>query len=559
MKCKQCKRNVLQALATCPSCGGELAPNPKRTREINRVQFFDRRNACMKCEHHGRHLRNGKYAEGCGLLAKPCEVEQRWLAKDINWCPLGVAGPGIVPESLDERITIGVTGFNRPEKLTNCLSSIWRKFPNAKVILADNGDQLVDAVSMCPATGKLETLPMPFDAGVSVARNAIVDHVTTPFFLLMEDDFIVDERADIPAMLDVLESCSDFGLVGGVDEGNYRANDHEGGPQGLNGELPMFVRLNPHPPTLKTANGNDFMCTEFVINFSLWRTEFAKAHRWDDDLKIGEHTEFFFRVREADDWVVAFCPQSKIGHDRGNRSKEYAEYRNRAEVIRKGALHKYKGTSRPRVPVERTQCTIVATPGRSGSSLLAAILNSLGVKMFFRPVPTDRHANKMGYFEDNSWLEELRKPIDLQRVQMLVDVRSVTRRHWGIKAPQMMDRWADLSEVVWPEDTRVLAISRPVDEIARSLERVNNDGRDLMAWARGRLSAFERFRHSVKWPIFDLEYDDLLYRPETTIKRIVNFLDLHPTPEMVDNALGLIDPSERHIHGNHSKRRNVAV
>ncbi len=487
------------------------------------------------------NFRNGTR---CMDLPDPCQLPAKVAS---GWtCPLGHHHThGIEREQLDTRITIGITAFDRPVKLTACLESIWYRYPNANVIISDNGTDHVDAAALCPSTGSVETIILPFDSGLSAARNAIRDSLQTEFLLVMEDDFIVDERCNLAAMLDVLDTCLDVGAVCGLHEDGYRSELKGGEAFGLRGN--RFVPIST--PTHHTPSGTPFQIVEFAINFALFRREFASVHRWDNALKIGEHLEFYLRVRDADDWLVAFTPASRIGHDTLGRTDHYLQYRRRAVEMRKPVLEKYKNAGPPRIPVEKSQCTIVATPGRSGSSLLSSMLMALGLKMFYRPVPTNAHENANGYSEDLAWYQSLRRDhVSLESLQLLIDLRSVTQSRWGVKAPQLTDHWPGLQSLAWPSDTRIISITRPIQQITESMDRAtrrpqgSND-----QWVAQRIAAHQRMVASNEFPILHVTYDDLIESPRDSVSRIASHLGLIVSRSQSRSAISLVDPTLRHF------------
>jgi hypothetical protein len=73
---------------------------------------------------------------------------------------------------------------------------------------------------------------------------------------------------------------------------------------------------------------------DVVLNFFAVRTEVARRVRWDDDLKLGEHYEFFLRCKEQGvrvgyvPWVwAAHHPTDPNGYEamRNEKALHYRE------------------------------------------------------------------------------------------------------------------------------------------------------------------------------------------------------------------------------------------
>jgi DNA-binding transcriptional LysR family regulator len=82
-----------------------------------------------------------------------------------------------------ERITFGITSFERPRLLEQLVASIRRRYPQARILVADNGRQKANLPE------DVRVLDLEFDCGLSRARNAMIDNLETEFLLLLEEDF----------------------------------------------------------------------------------------------------------------------------------------------------------------------------------------------------------------------------------------------------------------------------------------------------------------------------------------------------------------------------------
>jgi hypothetical protein len=64
-----------------------------------------------------------------------------------------------------------------------------------------------------------------------------------------------------------------------------------------------------------------------VTNFFLAKKELFNDIKWDNELRLVEHSDYFIRLKTTK-WKVLFTPDIQIDHHNENNSKEYEEYRN---------------------------------------------------------------------------------------------------------------------------------------------------------------------------------------------------------------------------------------
>lgn len=208
-----------------------------------------------------------------------------------------------------DRVTFGITSFNRPHLVKRLLSSIGEHYPGATVAIAENGltgwwDHPVEALD-----GDREVCLLPFDAGCAAARNALIDRCRTEYLLFLEEDFVVTGRTRIELLVDILDSDGEVGMAGGyVDPGGHPAAlEERTTPQGKRYQLAKTVRM-----------------------FAMGRRAFFADHRFDELLKTGEHGPFMTEVREAGKWRMAYCPETAVLHKEEPGGDQYKAFRGRA-------------------------------------------------------------------------------------------------------------------------------------------------------------------------------------------------------------------------------------
>lgn len=212
------------------------------------------------------------------------------------------------------KVTAIIVTFNRNDQLKNLLRSLKKYYPDMHAIVVDNGD----------GKNKYRTYnkryvdyhKIPFDSGLSYSRNYALDLVKTEYFLLLDDDFIFTERTDVKKLLRVAQKG--FDVVGGAVEGlEYN------GILRKNDNVLEYIKAD-----YGTFDG--FPIYDMVLNFFIARTDSIRDIRWDNELKLAEHTDFFLRAQGK--LKITFLPDVIVEHDH-QKSPEYLVYRRRARMF----------------------------------------------------------------------------------------------------------------------------------------------------------------------------------------------------------------------------------
>jgi glycosyltransferase involved in cell wall biosynthesis len=237
-----------------------------------------------------------------------------------------------------KKVDIIITAFERNHLLVRLINSIRKKYPEAYITVADQSREKFRTEDK-----KVRVIDMPFDCGLSKARNELIKETERPYVLLLEDDFIFREDTDIEKMLILLEAFPEAGVVGGrvlqlgypiLFEFKFRKE----------GETLYQV---PDGEEWKEYQGIKYKKTGCVTNFALFRRELFKDVQWDDRLKLREHTDFYYRLEQTN-WDVLLTNEVKIddGKERGWPNKEYRDFKARddfwAIVLKKHGLKKVK-------------------------------------------------------------------------------------------------------------------------------------------------------------------------------------------------------------------------
>ncbi len=222
-------------------------------------------------------------------------------------------------------VTVIMKTFQRPLTAARAVEHLRRHFPEIRLLVADDSRE-----GLAFEHPRAEVVRLPFDSGVSKGRNALLERVETPFFLLMDDDHWFSRQTKLARMLGILErerfdilACHVF----------FRRHTERMFPKRrLNG---FFMNLRLENGTLELIDAHHqktraWCVCDLVENFFLARTESVRAlGGWDERLKIAEHTDFFIRAQRAG-LKVGYTPFAGVDHvhiQRERASQNYAPFR----------------------------------------------------------------------------------------------------------------------------------------------------------------------------------------------------------------------------------------
>lgn len=400
-------------------------------------------------------------------------------------------------------ITFGITTFNRPQLLQQLVDSILVRYPSARITVADNGNQRV------ALSDGVKVLTLPFDCGLSEARNALIDDLETEYLLILEDDFQFTGETDIAPLRHVLRSDPEIGCVGGA----IRGCDGRVTCYALDIEVcrdKMRVRDATHRVSV-TPTGIPFRFCDMVWNFALFRREMLREHRWIDALKIGEHCPYFYEVKRAGRWRVASCSLPKIYHVPQRRPKDYLKYRQRAADFFRAYLaardirhyervlpYHYENETTLMPPV------LVLAVGHSGTSVATRMMQKLGWNLGHR-------VDKV--FAEHIEVRRLnRTVIDTGRLDHDAARRALSTlpMPWALKDPrfvQTLQHWLPVFAELSTKPV-LLRLRRDLDSTKRSYRNRNAPG-DVDFRIEHLARSRDRMYELWPWSRMTIEYENL--------------------------------------------------
>lgn len=181
------------------------------------------------------------------------------------------------------RVTMTVKTFERPGVLRRCLASARTVFDGRIVVADDSRTPVRDLGS------DIDVLPMPFNSGVPVGRNAALDAVETELVFVTDDDVVFTAASDIVAAMNFLDDHPDVDLVAltRVDLPRWRAVAAGADalfPGAAAPKVPFGTLIDGLPVVPKTPQ------------LYLARTASIQQVRWDERLRMVDHRDFFSRA-----------------------------------------------------------------------------------------------------------------------------------------------------------------------------------------------------------------------------------------------------------------------
>ena len=235
-------------------------------------------------------------------------------------------------------LTIIIKTLDRYDCLKKLIKSIVKKYKDIPILIGD--DSLIsckEKVKKDFPLHNIEVYELPHDCGLSYGRNFLLTKVKTKYFCLCDDDFVFDKKTDLVRALEIIKEKK-VDILGGYIR-NYKIiksfKDHiiRLAQKILHYELPTN-----YIGSMKEENGIlyvDYRIKDFpkyeevdiVMNFFIAKTDIIKKNPWDNDLKLQEHTAFFYIVNK-NHLKIAFTNELSVRHC-PVQNKKYRNFRTR--------------------------------------------------------------------------------------------------------------------------------------------------------------------------------------------------------------------------------------
>ena len=206
----------------------------------------------------------------------------------------------------------------RPNCLQALLNSLRVHYPAADVVVTDDTpDPAVAEINRgyCQFADA-EYIRLPEEVGASYAYNLMLDHIQSPYVVYLDDDFIVTPQTELLFWLPWLDAGI-FDVLGGFVYNDKTEHWHKN----FIGNLRITEGVL-HLDRFPVDRLGDVAGVDIFPNFFIARRE---AIRWDADLKVCRHEDFFLRCKQRE-LKVGICKHVSILH-RPERNPEYMAFR----------------------------------------------------------------------------------------------------------------------------------------------------------------------------------------------------------------------------------------
>lgn len=238
----------------------------------------------------------------------------------IKWAVTGKKIPALEEtKELCKECTIIFKSFERQKMARRLYRCIRRYYPGIRVIIVDDSERPLDLQEE-----NLEIIQLPFNSGLSYGINKALERVITPYVIRMDDDELLTPYTQFERQLDFLKAHPEVDLVGILPLNLPKCTS-------LKKVAEEYYKQSMHyaPKPLKIPHGTQIDDTHCVLgkvpNIFLAHTDRLKEIGYDDNIRMIDHNEFFFRA--AGNLVSALDTTSYVVHYHNRYDMHYERYR----------------------------------------------------------------------------------------------------------------------------------------------------------------------------------------------------------------------------------------
>lgn len=218
-----------------------------------------------------------------------------------------------------ENVTVIYKSFERQKQAMQLYRCLQRFYPGIRVIIADDSKVPLEAEEPY-----LQILHLPFNSGLSRGLNCALRQVETPYLIRMDDDELLTPFTNFDGQLRFLMEHPEVDLVSVLlfgltahDKLEKLAAPYYGSPMNV---APMRLKI----PHMTRIDGTHIVVGKAPNTF-IARTEKMKEIGYDDNIRVIDHNEFFFRA--AGRMVSVLDPTAYVLHDHNRFDRHYRRYR----------------------------------------------------------------------------------------------------------------------------------------------------------------------------------------------------------------------------------------
>ena len=218
-----------------------------------------------------------------------------------------------------ENCTFFYKSFQRQRLAKRLCRNIRRYYPDVKIVIADDSRK-----PLIINDSKVEVVQLPFNQGLSYGLNRALERITTPFAIRMDDDELLTPLTNIGRQLALLQTHPEVDLASIL---------YFNAPQcrNMRYEIKQYLKqpMDMAPLPLKIHHATRIDDKHVVLgkasNCFVCRTDKLKAIGYDDNIRMMDHNEFFFRA--AGNIVSVVDEEAFVFHRHNIFNHNYNKYR----------------------------------------------------------------------------------------------------------------------------------------------------------------------------------------------------------------------------------------
>lgn len=218
-----------------------------------------------------------------------------------------------------EECTFIFKSFERQKMAKRLYKNVQKYYPGIRVIIADDSGKPLELQGE-----NLEVIQLPFNSGLSVGLNRALEKVTTPYVIRMDDDELLTPFTRFEKQLEFLKKHSEVDLVSVLLYHLPNCKSMETLAQEYY-KQPMNYAPKPLKIPHMTKIDDTYCVLGKTPNTFIIRTDKYKEIGYDDNIRMIDHNEFFFRA--AGNLVSVLDTTAFVVHYHNRFDVNYQKYR----------------------------------------------------------------------------------------------------------------------------------------------------------------------------------------------------------------------------------------
>jgi len=225
-------------------------------------------------------------------------------------------------------IAVIIPSFTRINKTIEEIKSIRRYYPTTIRFYVGNQDKFnIREMGFFKELEKEghKIYNLPFNCGLSFARNFLIKQSTEPYILIIDNDFDFYEQTNLNTLKQVLNEDKYIGISAGRVN-NRDIHTYDMYLDNINHQFYLIDKESREWKTTKEYPYIKYYYSQLALNFFLAKREIFEDIMWDERLKMVEHNDFFFRLKKTK-WKVTYVPSVVVNHQMKDDTSKYAKTR----------------------------------------------------------------------------------------------------------------------------------------------------------------------------------------------------------------------------------------